>query len=332
MYQYEGRFRMEYKNELKITVQKAVPGDAEALTAIQKQAFERLYHNYRDEASPYLRGSDEMKLQMENGARDIYKIYTDGALCGGVAVRNKGGGEYYLNRVFVSPRLQGKGAGRAAIGLVEKFYPDAKRWTVDFPADQAANKKCYEYCGYYDTGTREVYSDALTLALYEKSVNGIFEIRQSQLELAAGVIRGSFATVAAEFGLTEQNCPTHTSFITAEKLKNHFDRGWRMYGLYESGRLAGYVSLSGENDDVYELHNLAVAPERRRLGYGGRLLAFCKEKIKESGGSKITIGIIEANAALKNWYLSRGFAHTGVKTFAHLPFTVGFMEWENQGQ
>ena len=163
-----------------------------------------------------------------------------------------------------------------------------------------------------------------------KSDSTIREIRQTEFDIAANVIRVSFATVAEEFSLTEQNCPSHTSFIKVDKLKNNFERGWLMYGLYCDGQLVGYVSLSQENDGIYELHNLAVLPEHRHEGYGKQLLEFCKNKIKALGCNKITIGIIEENTVLKNWYTANGFVHTGIKTFAHLPFTVGFMEWNEQ--
>lgn len=316
---------------MNIIIIPAVVDDAENLTVIQKQAFERLYKIYQDEANPYLRGSNEIKQYIENGTRDIYKVFADDILCGGIAVRNNGDGEYYLNRIFISPQLQGKSVGRKAIELCEKYYPDAKRWTVDFPADQIANKKSYEYSGYYDSGLRETISDKLTLAFYEKAVSGIFKIRQAQLDIVVDVIRISFKTVATEFGLTEQNCPNHTSFITADNLQKHFDSGWLMYGLYESKRLVGYFSLSKENNGAYELHNLAVLPKYRHKRYGKQLLDFCKMKVIEYGGSKITIGIIEENIVLKNWYASNGFTHTGTKIFDHLPFTVGFMEWKIDG-
>jgi hypothetical protein len=48
--------------------------------------------------------------------------------------------------------------------------------------------------------------------------------------------------------------------------------------------------------------------------------------VKELGGHKISIGIIEENTVLKRWYSNNGFIHLGTKTFDHLPFTVGFME------
>jgi len=316
-----------------ITIKPAVADDADNLTAIQKQAFERLYKIYQDEASPYLRGSNEIKYHIENGTQDIYKIFADNIICGGIAIRNKGDGEYYLNRIYILPQLQGKSVGRKAIELCENNYPDAKRWTVDFPADQIANKKCYEYSGYYDTGQRETISDKLILAYYEKAVSGIHEIRQTQLGLTADVIRASFATVATEFGLTEQNFPNHNSFITTDKVQQHFNSGWLMYGLYKHKQLIGHASLSKESkesDGVYELHKLAVIPEHRHNGNGKQLLDFCKTKVKEMNGHKITISIIDENTVLKNWYIANGFKHTGTKTYTSLPFTVGLMEWRNQ--
>jgi len=162
----------------------------------------------------------------------------------------------------------------------------------------------------------------------EKTIRGIHPVHPAQLAQATEVIRESFATVAAEFGLTRQNCPTHTSFITDEALRAQCDAGWAMYGLYDDTRLVGVVSLSDEGDGVYKLHNLAVLPGHRRKGYGKQLLDFCKARAIELGGRKIAIGIIEENAVLKNWYAANGFVHTGTKIVERLPFTVGYMEWE----
>ena len=160
----------------------------------------------------------------------------------------------------------------------------------------------------------------------------IRQLDPSEFPIAAEVIRRSFATVAKDFGINEQNCPRHTSFITIEDIQKHFDWGWLMYGLYEGNQLVGHIAISKsrETDKIYEPHNLAVLPEYRHKGYGKQLLDFCKAKVKELGGEKITIGIIEENTVLKNWYAENGFIHTGTKQFSHLPFMVGFMEWEVQ--
>ena len=151
--------------------------------------------------------------------------------------------------------------------------------------------------------------------------------RESELEKCADVIRKSFATVAIDFGITEENCPNHTSFTTSDKLRNNVSWGWLMYGLYHERKMIGYVSLSKtETVGVYEMHNLAVLPEERHKGYGRYLLDFCKAKVKELGGNKITVGIIEESKVLKDWYRLNGFTHSGTKIFPRLPFIVGFME------
>ena len=155
----------------------------------------------------------------------------------------------------------------------------------------------------------------------------IKQLNPSDLPAAAELIRTSFAPVAKEFNITEQNFPNHTSFITVEKLQNHIIWGWQMYELYEKKQMVGYVSLSDKGGGLFELHNLAVLPEYRHKGYGKQLLDFCKTKVKEAGGDKITLGMIEENTVLKDWYAANGFIHTGIKWFKHMPFTVGFMEW-----
>ncbi len=40
----------------------------------------------------------------------------------------------------------------------------------------------------------------------------------------------------------------------------------------------------------------------------------------------MSVGLVDENAVLKRWYAALGFRETGKKRFAHLPFTVCFME------
>ena len=51
-----------------------------------------------------------------------------------------------------------------------------------------------------------------------------------------------------------------------------------------------------------------------------------KKTIQVQNGKLLKIGIMEENIKLKQWYMQNGFLSTGTKRFAHLPFTVGFME------
>lgn len=158
----------------------------------------------------------------------------------------------------------------------------------------------------------------------------IKQLAISELPIAVEVIRTSFATVADELNLTEQNCPRYTAFaINLDRLHYQLNSGWHIYGLYNEGVLVGYVSISKVTDteNVYEIHNLAVLPEYRHKGYGKALLNLCINKVTELKGEKIIIGFIEENTILKDWYIANGFIHTGTKKFEFFPFTCGYMEY-----
>lgn len=154
----------------------------------------------------------------------------------------------------------------------------------------------------------------------------IKKIEYSELDICAELIRESFGTVALEFHLTRQNCPTNGAFIETERLEIDWNKGNLMVGLYRGSVLAGFMELERKASDTYELQKLAVPPCYRHLGYGGLLLSYARKIAVEAHVSKITLGMIEENRILKNWYQSHGFRHMGIKKFAHLPFTVGFME------
>ena len=49
-------------------------------------------------------------------------------------------------------------------------------------------------------------------------------------------------------------------------------------------------------------------------------------KAKKAGYKKMSIGIVEENRVLRNWYEYNGFVHTGTKKFDFFPFTCGYME------
>jgi GNAT superfamily N-acetyltransferase len=157
-----------------------------------------------------------------------------------------------------------------------------------------------------------------------RATDAIREISEPQIESAAKDIRGSFASLAKQFNITPETCPGASNFITAEHLKEHFERGLMMFGLGDP--LIGFAALEMKTDTVYKIRYLSVLPEHRHKGYGKKLLSYCINKVIKLNGSKIEIGIIEENTVLKNWYAANGFIHTGTEKFEHLPFTVGYME------
>lgn len=148
----------------------------------------------------------------------------------------------------------------------------------------------------------------------------IKRINKDDLKNCLDIIHRSFLTVAEQFGLTPENCPTNGAFMPYSRLLSDFENGAFMFGIYQNDILAGFMQLKNKGNGIFELEKLAVLPEFRHLGLGARLLNFACEEVKSFGGKKITIGIIEENVQLKNWYISQGFAANGTKKFTHLPF------------
>ena len=149
---------------------------------------------------------------------------------------------------------------------------------------------------------------------------------KDKLNICLEIIYMSFITVADEFGLTKNNCPNHTAFMSIEKLKKQYENGTDMFMYNHNGANVGYFSLS-DNRECVELNNLSVLPEYRHLGIGKEMVEYAKNyAINYTNAKRITIGIIEDNAVLKCWYETLGFIHKGTKQFDSLPFTVGFME------
>lgn len=154
----------------------------------------------------------------------------------------------------------------------------------------------------------------------------IRQLRREELADAARVVRGAFATVAGEFGLTKENCPTNGAFLPEGRLEAQFDAGVRMAGAFDGDVMIGFAVLDLSDAEKPELEKLSVLPQSRHQGAGKLLVGWASEQARAAGAAALRIGIIEENVRLRAWYEGLGFAHTGTRVFAHLPFTVGFME------
>ncbi len=154
------------------------------------------------------------------------------------------------------------------------------------------------------------------------------EIRriETEFEECAQVIRIAFGTVAKEFGITRENAPTNPAFAGVDSLLMMKERGAQLYGAFEDKVCIGFVAIEKAADDVYYMERLAVLPEHRHHGIGRRLMDFVMDLVRENNGKKVSIGIINDNRVLKDWYMRYGFVETGIKTYKHLPFDVCFME------
>jgi len=154
----------------------------------------------------------------------------------------------------------------------------------------------------------------------------IREIQDDEIDATASIVRSSFMTVAKEFNITQENCATNPAFITSEKLIESINKGIKFFGLFLGDIQIGCVALEKAKDDVFYMERLAVVPDHRHKGYGKELTNFVFKYAGSQGGKKVSIGIINENIELKNWYSKHGFTETSIKKYDHLPFTVCFME------
>jgi diamine N-acetyltransferase len=149
---------------------------------------------------------------------------------------------------------------------------------------------------------------------------------EQQIRISATVVRESFKTVARDFDLTKENCPTHPSLVTFDQLMELHREGLRFFGLFVDMAQFGFVAVERGYDTVYYMEKLAVLPQSRHKGYGEQLVRFAVDYAAKQGAERLSIGTIHEHIVLKNWYQSLGFVETGIKKFDHLPFTVCFME------
>ncbi len=141
----------------------------------------------------------------------------------------------------------------------------------------------------------------------------------------ADAIRSAFLTVAKEFHLTKENAPTNPAFLEMEALNQMAEKKIELFAVLEEDACIGFVGIEKADDDLYYMEKLAILPEHRHKGYGRKVMDFVSGYVRDKGGKRISIGIIDENTILKNWYIEYGFQETERKVFKHLPFTVCLM-------
>jgi GNAT superfamily N-acetyltransferase len=153
-------------------------------------------------------------------------------------------------------------------------------------------------------------------------------ITNEPLEPSVDIIRKSFAAVAGEMGITEQNAPRFTAFITLPGLEETRQQGGVFWGLFNGGSQVGFVAVEKEKDGKYWMKRLAVLPEYRHGGSGKALVDTVIDYVRSLGEKKLYIGMVNEETVLKNWYLDMGFKESSVIKPPELPFSVAFMELE----
>lgn len=147
-----------------------------------------------------------------------------------------------------------------------------------------------------------------------------------ELEECTDIICRAFMTVAQDFNITRENCPSYASFRTAEQIRSLKEDGFLLYSLFDNEERVGFVCFKEAEKGVYLLGLLSVLPEYRHSGYGRKLLDFVCDYIKAVQGHKVKIWIMNENTVLKNWYINYGFVETGIRKSTDMPFTICDME------
>lgn len=157
----------------------------------------------------------------------------------------------------------------------------------------------------------------------------IVTIQKNQLAECARLIREAFTTVAAEFDLTPENCPTHPSLISKEHVAALFEKEVEWYGYQKHGKLIGLVALEqpDKSKPWWYIEKLSVQPSHRHRGIGKMLMQFALSEIKMRGGTYVSIALIAEHTILKKWYETLGFTEYLSRRYDHLPFGVCFMEY-----
>lgn len=146
--------------------------------------------------------------------------------------------------------------------------------------------------------------------------------------LLSQLLNDSFGTVAKEFNLTRENCPTNNAFISRAELKNQLTDCREFFAFEHQNLPVGFIAIERSERDptTFYIEKVAVHPAFRHKMIGKKLMDFSIDRIKGLGGKRISIGLIAHHVVLKNWYQQQGFKEFELKSYEYLPFDVCMME------
>lgn len=78
-----------------------------------------------------------------------------------------------------------------------------------------------------------------------------------------------------------------------------------------AGDLLGCVWVEPVGDGTWYLGLLATDPDRQSTGLGNELLAAAETWVREHGGTRVRMTVVNVRDALIAWYLRRGYNLTG---------------------
>ncbi len=78
-----------------------------------------------------------------------------------------------------------------------------------------------------------------------------------------------------------------------------------------SGQISGCVWLEPEADGAWYLGSLATDPDQQNAGLGKTLLSAAEAWVREQGGTRVRMTVVNVRDTLIAWYVRRGYRTTG---------------------
>ncbi len=137
-----------------ISIEHAVPKDAEVLADISKRAFDSdVEVGAPGKGGPPGYDSVEYhRKSIQETFFDYLKILYDGKIVGGTSVYKMTEHHYEIFNVFIDPDYHRRGIGTQSFELIKARYPQAKKWTLDTPEWNTRTKEYYEHLGFRQYG------------------------------------------------------------------------------------------------------------------------------------------------------------------------------------
>lgn len=86
------------------------------------------------------------------------------------------------------------------------------------------------------------------------------------------------------------------------------------------------IENSESEKETFYIEKVAIHPDYRHDHKGRQNIEFAENRIHDLGDKRISVGLIDENIQLKDWYQFLGYNETGTIIFDHLPFNVCFMD------
>ena len=133
-----------------VTIQKAEIGDAQIITEIKTQAYNKEINTYLGRNGGPL-GYDQIESEIDIINRFLaYKIMLEDKIIGAFFLIPVEETKMRFEDFVILPDFQGRGYGFQTLQLVEESYPQVEEWYLSTPVFSVGNQHLYEKFGYVE--------------------------------------------------------------------------------------------------------------------------------------------------------------------------------------